>query len=127
MPAPNTILHGLTAQAAGGVRMPISLATTHNGKVAALWEATMGCARGRVPMANFTPVTKIRPDGTFSRSERYTIRHGDGAADHYRVRLTGAFHADGVSGTLRASLRPTKPGKRYGTCASGTQAWAARG
>ncbi len=126
MPPPRSILTGLTAQAAGGVRLPVSVSVTHTGKIWAQWDATMGCRPGTFPMTNLTPLTKIRPDGTFTRSERYSIRYKGGLVDHYRVTFTGAFRSDGVSGTLTARVRTTKRGSRYRPCASGTQTWAAR-
>jgi hypothetical protein len=128
MPAPSSVLTGLTSQAAGGVRLPISLTSTHNGKVWAVWDATLGCRPGLVAMTNVTPVTRIRPDGTFTRSERYSIRYQHRTVDHFRVTLTGAFHSDGTaSGTLTASEHTTRPGWRYRRCSSGTQTWTARG
>ena len=86
----------------------------------------MSCRPGTFPMTNVTPITKIKPDGTFTRSERYTIRYEHGLVDHFRVTFTGTFRADGVSGTLIARLRTTQPGKRFRPCSSGVQAWAAR-
>ncbi len=127
MPPPRSVFHGLTAQSAGGVRLPISLTATHNGKVWANWDATMNCRPGTFPMTNVTPITKIRPDGTFTRSERYVIRYKGGLVDHFRVKVTGAFRADGATGTLEARVRTTQPGHRFRPCASGKQAWAARG
>jgi hypothetical protein len=126
MPPPTSVFTGMTAQAAGGNRLPVSLTVTHNGKIWAMWDAAMKCHRGTIQMTNVTPITKIRPDGTFSRSEHYNIRYTDGFTYHYNVKLAGAFRADGVSGTLRASVRFTKRGGRYYPCASGTQTWAAR-
>jgi hypothetical protein len=127
MPPPSSVFTGLTAQAAGGIRLPVSVSVTHNGKVWAIWDASMKCHRGTFPMTNVTPITKIRPDGTFSRSEHFNIRYTSGFTYHYSVKLAGAFRADGVSGTLRASVRFTKRGGSYYPCHSGTQAWAARG
>jgi|SRR4051794_4495354 hypothetical protein len=127
MPPPSSVFTGLTVQTAGGIRMPVSVSVTHTGKVWAMWDASMKCHRGNIPMTNVTPLTKIRPDGTFSRSEHFNIRYTDGFTYHYNVKLSGAFRADGVSGTLRASVRFTKRGGRYYPCHSGTQAWAARG
>jgi len=118
---------GLTSQSAGGVRLPISVSTTHTGKVWAQWDALLSCHPGSYAMSNLSPLTKIRPDGTFTRSERFTIRYRGGYKNHYRVTFAGAFHSDGVSGTLKARMLTTKPGRRYRPCVSGTQTWAARG
>jgi hypothetical protein len=126
MPPPSSMFTGLTVQSAGGIRLPVSVSVTHTGKVWAMWDASMKCHRVTWPMTNVTPLTKIRPDGTFSRTEHFNIRYTDGFTYHYNVKLAGAFRADGVSGTLRARLRLTKKGHRYYPCASGTQTWAAR-
>src|SRR3954454_8294979 len=126
VPPPSSIFTGLTAQAAGGVRLPVSVTVTHTGKMWAIWDVTMKCHGVTVPTTNVTPLTKIRADGSFSRSERFNIRYRGNFIDHYKVRLTGQFRADGVSGTLRASMQTTKPGHSYYGCFSGTQAWAAR-
>jgi len=126
MPPPSSIFVGMSAQAAGGNRLPVSLSVTHTGKVWAMWDASMKCHRGNIPMTNLTPLTKIRPDGTFSRTEHFNIRYTSGFTYHYSVKFAGAFRADGVSGTLRASVRFTKRGGSYYPCHSGTQTWAAR-
>ena len=57
----------------------------------------------------------------------FAIRYRGGYKNHYRVTFAGAFHSDGVSGTLKARMLTTKPGRRYRPCVSGTQTWAARG
>jgi hypothetical protein len=125
VPAPRARLTGVTQQSAAGVRLPISILVTHNGKVTAFWDALLHCQPGVSNLENSTPPTPIRADGSFTRSERFTVRYATGIAGHFSVKLTGAFRADGVSGTLRASLRRTKPGSRHRPCTSGTQAWAA--
>jgi hypothetical protein len=127
MPAPSSIFTGLTAQSAGGIRLPVSVSVTHTGKVWAIWDASTKCHGVTVPTTNVTPFTKIRADGSFTRSERFKIRYTSGVVDHYKARLTGQFHADGVTGTLRVSIQTTKPGHSFYPCYSGVQAWAARG
>jgi hypothetical protein len=129
MPAGGSLLTGLTGQAAGGIRLPIALRVTRNGrKVFALWQATMQCGpRAVLTAVNLTPQTRIRPDGTFSRKERYAIRYGDGSVDRFRVVLRGRFLSDGAVGTLRARMQTRKPGRRYFPCESGTQRWTAAG
>jgi hypothetical protein len=126
VPAPGAKLTGLTVQSTGGMRLPMSIAITHNGKVTALWDVLMSCNPSTDTLQNLTPPTPIRPDGTFTRSESFNIRYTSGLVDHFRVKLTGAFRADGASGTLEASMRTTKPGSRYRPCASGAQTWAVR-
>ena len=127
VPPPSTNFMGLTSQAAGGVRLPISLTVTHTGKVWSMWDVALSCRPGIVGTSNVTPFTKIRADGTFVRKERFAVRYVHGLVDHYTVTLKGAFRADGVSGTLSMHMRRTQRGKRFRPCVSGTQTWAARG
>ena len=127
-PARGSLFFGLTGQTVSGARLPVSVRVANNGRVYAHWQAGMSC-RGRgttIPVLNVTPTTRVRADGSFSRSETYTIRFTDGYSERYRVNFSGRFLADGVVGTLRARMQGRKPGRRYVPCASGTQTWAAR-
>ena len=86
----------------------------------------MKCGKSRIPVVNVTPFTKIRSDGSFSRTEKYTVRYSDGAHDVYRVTFSGHFVAGGAVGTLRARDQYTDPKHRlYNPCLSGTQTWSA--
>jgi hypothetical protein len=127
-PAPgNALLGGLTSQAAGAFRLPVSVKVTKDGRFYALWQASMKCGpKAVLPVWNVTPTSKVKPDGTFSRSETYTIRYSDGSRDRYRVNFSGRFLADGATGTLRARMQTRKRGHRYYPCDSGTQTWTAR-
>jgi hypothetical protein len=129
LPAPRAVLAGLTGQAARGIRLPIALTVSRNGRrVSGLWQATMQCGpRAVSPIVNLTPPTTIRGDGTFTRSERFSIRYGDGSADRFRVTLRGRFVADGALGTLRARMRTHQRGRRFFPCDSATQRWTATG
>ena len=122
---PGSLLHGLTGQSAGGVRLPVSIRVAKNGRIYAFWQAMLKCRRGSVPMLNVTPPTTVRPDGSFSRTETYTIRY-NGPDERYRVTFSGRFLGDGAVGTLRARMVWRQPGVRYYPCLSGTQNWAAR-
>jgi hypothetical protein len=126
VPAPGAKLTGVTAQTAAGVPLPMSIIITHNGKLSALWDAALRCHPGRDNLQNLTPPTPIRADGTFTRNERFNIRYADRIVDHFRVKFSGRFLADGATGTLQVNLRTTQPGHRWGPCASGTQTWSAR-
>ena len=53
-----------------------------------------------MPLYNHSPTAKIKPDGTFSRTESFTIQYTDGSSERYRVSFKGRFLADGVIGTL---------------------------
>ena len=122
---PGSLLHGLTGQSAGGVRLPVSIRVARNGRIYAFWQAMLKCRRGSVPMLNVTPPTTVRPDGTFSRTETYTIRYRrPGRAVPRDVQRR--FLADGAVGTLRARMVWRQPGVRYYPCLSGTQNWVAR-
>jgi hypothetical protein len=127
VPVPSTLFAGLTAQSTGGVRLPVALRTTKNGKVLAYWLASMRCGpKAVVPLYNQSPTATIKPDGTFSRNEAFTVKYSDGSSERFRVSFKGRFLADGAVGTLRARSQLRKKGKRYFPCDSGTQAWAAR-
>jgi hypothetical protein len=127
VPAAGSLFAGLTGQTAGGVRQPIGLRVTNNGKVYAYWLVMMRCGpKARIPLYNNSPTAVIKPDGTFSRNETFIARYTDGSSERYRVSFKGRFLADGVTGTLRARMQTRKKGKSYYPCDSGTQTWAAR-
>ena len=126
IPAAGTLLLGLTSQTAGVLRLPVALRRRGDDRLFALWQADMRCGpRARLTAVNFTPATSIRSDGTFSRTERYTIRYGGGLRERYRVYIRGQLLADGARGTLRARMRMRQPGKRFYPCDSGVQSWTA--
>jgi hypothetical protein len=85
-------------------------------KIAALWTALATCRKGhRAQLVNITPATRIEPDGSFSRSERFRVSYAD-ALVRYRVRFAGRISGEAASGTLRvrarrysARLRPIAP------------------
>jgi hypothetical protein len=127
MPAAGSLLGGLTTQAAGDVRLPITIKVSGGGaRLGAVWQATMRCGpRAVIGLVNFTPPTRIAADATFERRERFRIRDRDGSVDRYRVVLRGRLLADGAVGTLRARMRTRKPGTRFYPCDSGVQRWTA--
>src|SRR4051794_620698 len=114
-----------TSQSAGGLRLPAALRATKNGRVYAVWQAMLRCGRATIPMADYTPSRRIRPDGTFGGSQSYVIRYR-GYSEHYRVTFKGQFRADGVTGTLRARVYYKERKRRSVNCTSGTQTWTAR-
>ncbi len=126
LPARATVWHGLTSQSAGGVRLPVTLRVARNGRIYASWSVKMRCGRATVSWSNATPVTTVRADGSFSRTERFSIRYSDGSRERYRVNFRGRFLTDGVTGNLSARMQTYKRGKRYFPCYSGLQTWAAR-
>jgi hypothetical protein len=126
MPAAGAVMHGLTSQSAGGMRLPVSLRVTKQGRVYASWQAMVDCGPGNLPVLDVTPSRRIAPDGTFGGSQSYTIRYR-GRVERYRVSFHGRFLADGATGTLRARMVSREGRTRYKPCLSGQQTWAARG
>lgn len=98
--------YGVSDIVLDGLRAPVVLRTTRDGaKVAARWNATARCRRGpRVRLVNFTSATRVRPDGSFARSERFSVRYAH-ALVRYRVRFAGGFQVDGARGELRVRAR----------------------
>jgi hypothetical protein len=70
---------------------------------------------------NAEPLTKLRADGSFSRSERYVVRHRDGTHDTFHVTFAGRFQSAGASGTLTARVQHSG----HAACATGLQTWTA--
>ena len=110
LPARGTLLHGLSAQTAAGVRLPVSIRVATNGRLYAAWSAVLDCGNFTVPLRNEAPPTTVKPDGTFSRSETFTVRYRGGYSERYRVNFSGRFLADGAVGTLRARMQAPPAG-----------------
>jgi hypothetical protein len=127
VPAAASLFAGLTGQTAAGVRLGIALRVTKKGRVWGIWGASMKCGpKATSQIVNASPTTAIKPDGSFTRNETYTVRWSDGSRERYRVHFTGRFLADGAVGTMRVRSQLRKRGHRYYPCDSGTVAWAAR-
>ena len=127
-PAPRTVVRGLTTQDDGGLHLPVMLTVSSNGRhVVALWLALAGCGRFNTSIANFTPRTRIRSNGSFSKPERYVIRYNDGTTDRFRIAFSGRFLSDGAVGTLRVRVRTTnRRGRVLVRCDSGPHTFTAR-
>jgi hypothetical protein len=112
----------------GGLPGPVMLrATTSGRRVISRWTVTAACGRGpKDELANITPSMRIRPDGSFSRAERFNIPYAD-VFIRYRVRFAGRISGEYANGTLRMSSRIYTPnGRRLLTrCNSGTRTWTA--
>jgi hypothetical protein len=69
---------------------------------------------------------RIRPDGSFSRAERFAVRFRD-ALLRYRVRIAGRVSGEAANGTLRLRVGIfSRNGKRLKTrCDSGLRNWSA--
>jgi len=111
-----------------GLPGPVTLRVSPDGrKVGALWEASAPCVpRSREIFTNFTPPSGLRPDGSFYRAERFTVRFSD-AVVRYQVRFSGRFRIDGAFGTLqlRATLLDRRGRKTLARCDSGRRSWTA--
>jgi hypothetical protein len=129
LPAARAGFGGLSAlELSGGLRAPVLLRVSSDAKkVAARWTVTAGCKnrRSRQDLVNFTPPTRIKPDGTFVRHERFSVSYAD-AFIRFRVTFRGGFSGEGAGGTLRMRAREYSPdGKRFRRrCDSGVRSWS---
>ena len=106
-PAPNAFYAGTTNyELYDRMQAPLMLRVSKDArKVAAQWTIAERCGSGRRDeFVNFTPPMKVRPDGSFSRKEHFSVQYSD-ALIRYRPTFTGRFTADGASGTLRLRTR----------------------
>jgi hypothetical protein len=115
-------------QVGGGLPAPVILRVTASGRrILSRWNAVADCGRGpNDELANYTPSMRIRPDGSFSRAERFGVSYAD-VFIRYRVRFAGRVSGEYANGTLRMSGRIYTPdGKRLLTrCDSGLRNWSA--
>jgi hypothetical protein len=83
------------------------------------------CGRGAVDtFVNYTPPTKLRPDGSFSRQERLSVQWAD-LFIRYRATFEGRILSDGATGTMRLRTRVynRRGGKLRTRCDSGKRIW----
>jgi hypothetical protein len=128
VPAAQTTMFGITSQSAGNIPLPIALWVNTHGQLTATWEALAGCGdkrATRIPVDNLEPYTKIHSDGSFRRSEKYTIRYRDGSHDTIHAMFGGHFVSGGAVGTLRARVQSTIKHRLRIPCLSGAQTWSA--
>ena len=115
-------------QIGGGLPGPVMLRVTPSGRrVLSRWNVVADCGRGpNDELANYTPSMRIRPDGSFSRSERFSVSFAD-AIIRYRVRFAGRISGEQANGSLRMRARIYSPnGRRLVTrCDSGVRSWSA--
>jgi hypothetical protein len=128
-PPPGAAFGGVSdVQLGGGLPGPVMLRVTRSGRrMFARWNVVGDCGRGpNDELANFTPSMRIRPDGSFSRAERFNVSYAD-VFIRYRVRFAGRVSGEYANGTLRMSGRIYTPnGRRLLTrCSSGTHSWTA--
>jgi hypothetical protein len=110
------------------VQAPVMLRATKDArKIAAEWTMDAKCTKGAPHhFLNFTPAMRVRADGTFSRTERFSVRYIDGLI-RYRPTFAGRITADGATGTLRLRARIfNRKGTKLKTrCDSGVIRWNA--
>jgi hypothetical protein len=112
----------------GGLRGHVLLKVGGSAKrIGSRWTVFATCGRGpRDKLTNITPPMRLRPDGSFSRAERFTAFFV-GLQIRYRVRFAGRVSGEFANGTLRMRSRIyTRNGRRLLTrCDSGTRNWTA--
>jgi hypothetical protein len=113
---------------ADGLRAPVVLKVGSTGKrIRSRWNAFADCGRGpRTDLTNFTPPMRVRADGSFSRSERFSVSYAD-VFIRYRVRFTGRVSGELANGTLRLQARiyNYRGTKLRTRCDSGVRNWSA--
>jgi hypothetical protein len=111
-----------------GIQAPLTLRVSKDArKIAAQWSVDAKCGKGPSEhLHNFTPAMRIRPDGSFSRSERFSQQYTD-AFVRYRPLFTARFTADGATGTprLRADIYGRRGKKLITRCDTGVLDWNA--
>lgn len=128
-PEPRGLYAGTsTYQIVDRLQAPVILRASNDArKVAARWTIGAKCRRGpRQQFVNLTPASRVRADGTFGRTERFSVRSTD-ALVRYRASFAGRFATEGATGTLRLRARVyNRRGTRLRTrCDSGRRTWNA--
>jgi hypothetical protein len=127
MPAPRAFYAGTSDfEIFDRIHSPVILRATKDGKrIAGQWTIATKCGRGRgEAFVNFSPPMRVRPDGTFSRKERFSVEYGTELV-RYRATFSGRIHADGATGTMRLRTRVyNRRGTKLRTrCDSGNRIW----
>lgn len=125
-PAPGGY-YGAIAQPGRYLPYPLALRVSGGRVDAAIYRLRRRC-RGVVSdeIANNSPATPIRPDGTFSVVQRYSQPFTD-AVEYFTFRLSGRFFSAGAAGAVRSTsiLRDLKTHRVIGHCDSGPLVWTA--
>lgn len=123
-PRTGAVYYGSSAQPIRPVRGTVVRVRKHR-RIVASWRADARCVGGgSVPVANFTPSTRVR-HGRFKRRERYRVGFGGGGTNTYRVVFGGRFTRRGASGKLRARvILRDRHGRRYATCSTTGIPWS---
>jgi hypothetical protein len=129
-PHPRTTYLRLTSEQARTPRPFLLRVGRDTGRVAfAVFEYTRQCQRRRYVLNDVTRGAPIRPDGTFSISNRFTLRYSDVRQnERFHVQVAGAFAAGAVTGTLRVTSVARRRGTRrvVDRCDTGPLTFGAR-
>lgn len=126
-PPAGAVLLGRTSARAGGpfaLNLRVNAAGNRIERVVVGYR--VGCRSDRgLEETNYSPPMAIRPDGTFTHTERFTLRFRD-ADERVTVVTTGRFVDGGAIGTIRArAVARTRRGRLVERCDSGTLRWSA--
>jgi hypothetical protein len=125
VPPSGMLLYGLTSQTVSGLPLPLTVRVTKQGRVYVYEYGRASCGGFSWEVSNAMSSTAIKPDGTFARTEHWSIRYRDGSRERYTVNSTGRFLADGATGTFRIRLTYRK-GRVHERCDTGVINWTAR-
>ena len=110
------------------IQSPVILrASKDRNQIAGQWTTSIKCGRGpTASFVNFSPAMRVKPDGTFSRKERFSVQYGTELV-RYRASFSGRIRTDGATGTLRLRTRVyNRSGTKLRTkCDSGGRTWIA--
>ena len=117
---------GLTSQAAPAPKPFVLRVNRRASRVAlAIFDYVRRCGRRSLRLSNVTPGGRIRPDGTFSLREGFTLRYRGGIRERFRIGIDGRFTAGGVGGSLRVTTVARRDGREIDRCDTGPLTFAA--
>jgi hypothetical protein len=129
-PQGTTTYLGLTSEQGSEPRPFLLRVGRNTGRVAfAVFDYTRRCGRDAYLLNNITPGGPIRPDGTFSLRERFTLRYTrPRQAERFLVAVDGQFAAGAVTGTVRVTTVVRRRGSRrvVDRCDTGPLTFSAR-
>jgi hypothetical protein len=125
-PQAGATYHGLTSQRDKVQAHPFLLRVDDTGTAltTVFFTFIRDCRRPSYYMYNFSPRTKIAPDGTFSIRERSTLRR-PGERERFRDQIDGHFTAGGVVGTFRIRSVIRRKGRVIDRCDTGPLTFSA--
>ena len=125
-PKGNTGYYGLTSQATPVPHaFTLRVAPGARRVQSVVFEYRRRCRDVSSEASNIVPGGRIRSDGTFSLSERFTLRFSNGT-ERFLVKVDGRFTPTGVNGTLSVkSVARSPAGRVVDRCQSGRRTFAA--